>query len=140
VPAAIAAKLAHPDRPVVSFSGDGCFLMGGQELATAIRHQANVVFLVIDNGSYGTIRMHQERRYPGRRVGTDLVNPDFVAYARSFGVDARSVADADALIAAVQAGLQADRPSLVHVPVSPDVLTPPREAAAAVAGNDAPLA
>ncbi|HEY5431457.1 MAG TPA: thiamine pyrophosphate-dependent enzyme [Solirubrobacteraceae bacterium] len=128
VPAAIAAKLAHPDRPVVSFNGDGCFLMGGQELATAVRHQANVVFVVIDNAGYGTIRMHQERRYPGRPVGTDLVNPDFVAFARSFGLAARSVADADELIAAVQAGVEADGPSLVHVPLGPDVLTPPREA------------
>jgi acetolactate synthase-1/2/3 large subunit len=127
VPAAVAAKLAHPDRPVVSFNGDGCFLMGGQELATAVRHRANVVFVVVDNGSYGTIRMHQQRRYPGRPVGTDLVNPDFVAYARSFGLAACSVTDTDGLISAVQAGLQADRPSLVHVPVSPDVLTPPRE-------------
>jgi acetolactate synthase-1/2/3 large subunit len=139
VPAAIAAKLAHPDRPVVSFSGDGCFLMGGQELATAVRHQANVVFVVIDNGSYGTIRMHQERRYPGRPVGTDLVNPDFVAYARAFGVEAASVTDTDELIAAVRAGLEADRPSLVHVPVSPDVLTPPREVGTA-ARDGAPLA
>ena len=86
VPAAIAAKLTHPDRPVLSFNGDGCFLMCGQELATAIRHQVNVVFVVIDNGGYGTIRMHQERHYPGRPYGTDLANPDFVAYARSFGL------------------------------------------------------
>ncbi|MGH2876977.1 MAG: thiamine pyrophosphate-dependent enzyme, partial [Solirubrobacteraceae bacterium] len=85
VPAAIAAKLVHPDRPVVSFNGDGCFLMCGQELATAVRHEVAPVFVVVDNGSYGTIRMHQERRHPGRPVGTDLVNPDFVAYARSFG-------------------------------------------------------
>ena len=97
LPAAIAAKLADPDRPVVSFNGDGCFMMGCQELATAVRHQANVVFVVIDNSSYGTIRMHQERRYPGRPVGTDLSNPDFVAFARSFGLRARSVTDADEL-------------------------------------------
>ena len=126
VPAAIAAKLAQPDRPVISFSGDGCFLMCGQELATAVRHRAAVVFIVIDNGSYGTIRMHQERRYPGRPVGTDLVNPDFVAYARSFGVPASSVADADGFVQAVRDGLAAGRPRLVHVPVSPEVLTPPR--------------
>ena len=140
VPAAIAAKLAHPDRPVLSFNGDGCFLMCGQELATAVRHRAGAVFVVIDNGSYGTIRMHQERRYPSRAVGTDLANPDFVAYARSFGLDAAAVSDADELIAAVQAGLAADRPSLIHVPVSPEILTPPREEAAAVARAGAPLA
>ena len=80
---------------MVSFNGDGCFLMCGQELATAVRHQANVVFVVIDNGSYGTIRMHQERHYPGRPVGTELANPDFVAFARSFGLSACSVTDAD---------------------------------------------
>jgi acetolactate synthase I/II/III large subunit len=126
VPAGIAAKLAHPDRPVLSFNGDGCFLMCGQELATAVRHRAGVVFVVIDNGSYGTIRMHQERRHPGRPVATDLVNPDFVAYARSFGVEASSVADTGTFVEAVRAGLAADRPALVHVPISPELLTPPR--------------
>jgi acetolactate synthase I/II/III large subunit len=131
VPAAIAAKLAEPERPVVSFSGDGCFMMASQELATAVRHDAAVVFVVVDNASYGTIRMHQERRYPGRRVGTDLVNPDFVAFARSFGLDARSVANAGELVAAVVEGVRRDQPSLVHVPVSPDVLTPPPAARAA---------
>ena len=79
---------------MVSFNGDGCFLMCCQELATAVRYQASVVFVVIDNGRYGTIRMHQERRYPGRPVGTELSNPDFVAFARSFGMPARSVTDA----------------------------------------------
>jgi acetolactate synthase I/II/III large subunit len=140
VPAAIAAKLAHPGRPVLSFNGDGCMLMCGQELATAVRHGTNVVFVVIDNGSYGTIRMHQERRYPGRPCATDLVNPDFVGWARSFGLDARSVADADELIAAVQSGVGADRPSLVHVPVSPELLTPPPESALAEARDGAALA
>ena len=125
LPAAIAAKLAEPERPVVSFNGDGCFMMGCQELATAVRHQANVVFVVIDNSSYGTIRMHQERRYPGRPVGTELSNPDFVAFARSFGLQACSVTDADELIAAVTDGVSADHPSLVHVPLSPERLTPP---------------
>jgi acetolactate synthase I/II/III large subunit len=130
LPAAIAAKLAQPERPVVSFNGDGCFMMGCQELATAVRHQANVVFVVVDNSGYGTIRMHQERRYPGRPVGTDLSNPDFVAFARSFGLQARTVTDADELVAAVVEGVRADRPSLVHVPVSRELLTPPRPAAA----------
>jgi acetolactate synthase-1/2/3 large subunit len=125
LPAGIAAKLAHPERPVVSFNGDGCVMMACQELATAVRHDVNVVFVVIDNGSYGTIRMHQERRYPGRQVGTSLVNPDFVALARSFGLDACSVSDADELVAAVRDGVGARRPSLVHVPLSPELLTPP---------------
>ena len=126
LPAAIAAKLAHPERPVVSFNGDGCFMMGCQELATAVRHRANVVFVVVDNSSYGTIRMHQERRYPGRPVATELANPDFVAFAESFGLRARSVTDADELVAAVADGVRADHASLVHVPLSPDRLTPSR--------------
>jgi acetolactate synthase-1/2/3 large subunit len=136
LPAAIAAKLAEPTRAVVSFNGDGCFMMGCQELATAVRHQAGVVFVVIDNSSYGTIRMHQERHYPGRPVGTELSNPDFVTFARSFGLSARSVTDADELIAAVADGVAADQPSLVHVPLSPERLTPPR----ADAASDAPPA
>ena len=86
VPAGVAAKLAAPDRTVVSVSGDGCFLMCAQELATAKRYGAAVIFIVVDNASYGTIRMHQERDYPARVSGTDLTNPDFCAFAESFGV------------------------------------------------------
>ena len=85
VPAAVAAKAVHPERTVVCFSGDGDFLMHGSELATAVQHDLPIVVLVVDNGMYGTIRMHQERHYPGRVVGTDLRNPDFAAYARAFG-------------------------------------------------------
>jgi acetolactate synthase-1/2/3 large subunit len=85
VPAAIAAKLLHPERVVVSWNGDGCFLMNGQELATAVQYGLDVLFVVLDNGMYGTIRMHQERNYPGRVSGTALVNPDFAALARAFG-------------------------------------------------------
>ena len=84
-PAAIAAKLQHPERIVVAVAGDGCFLMTGQELATAAQYGANVVVLVVNNGMYGTIRMHQERAYPGRVSATGLANPDFVAFARAFG-------------------------------------------------------
>ena len=83
VPAAIAAKITAPERTVVAVAGDGDFLMTGQELATAVQYGAAVIFIVIDNGAYGTIRMHQEREYPGRVIATDLHNPDFVAYARA---------------------------------------------------------
>ncbi|MFO1302791.1 MAG: thiamine pyrophosphate-binding protein, partial [Burkholderiales bacterium] len=91
VPAAVAAKAVHGDRIVVSFSGDGCFLMNGQELATAVQYGLPVVFVVLDNGMYGTIRMHQERHYPARVSGTDLVNPDFAALARADGAPGETV-------------------------------------------------
>ena len=85
VPAAVGAKALHPDRVVVACAGDGCFLMNGQELATAAQYGLNVVILVFNNNMYGTIRMHQEREYPGHVIGTDLKNPDFAAYAKAFG-------------------------------------------------------
>lgn len=91
LPAAIAAALRFPERSVLAVAGDGDFLMTGQELATAAQHQCDLIALVIDNGSYGTIRMHQERAYPGRVAATDLRNPDFAAYAASFGAWARRV-------------------------------------------------
>ena len=92
LPAAVAAALLEPHRTVVNLAGDGDFLMNGQELATAIAYgaQAELVSIVVDNGSYGTIRMHQEREYPGRVRGTDLGNPDFAALARAYGWRAAS--------------------------------------------------
>jgi acetolactate synthase-1/2/3 large subunit len=90
-PASVAAALRFPDRQVVAVAGDGDFLMNGQELATAMRTGANLLILVIDNASYGTIRMHQERDYPERLSGTDLVNPDFAALARAYGAWAETV-------------------------------------------------
>eukprot|EP01034_Spumella_vulgaris_P020327 gene20327-26038_t len=91
VPAATAAALRHPDRMVLALAGDGCFLMNGQELATAVAHGADMLVLVIDNGGYGTIRMHQEREYPGRISGTALRNPDFAALGRAYGCWAETV-------------------------------------------------
>jgi acetolactate synthase-1/2/3 large subunit len=85
LPAAVAAAIRQPERSVLAVAGDGDFLMNGQELATAVSRQANLLILVVDNGSYGTIRMHQEREYPGRVSGTGLVNPDFAALARAYG-------------------------------------------------------
>ena len=85
LPAAIAAKIAHPERAVVALAGDGCMLMTGQELATAVQYGLAIVLIVANNGMYGTIRMHQERLFPGRVLATSLVNPDFAALARSFG-------------------------------------------------------
>jgi acetolactate synthase-1/2/3 large subunit len=123
VPAAIAAKLVHPERIVVSWNGDGCFLMNGQELATAVQYGAGVVFVVIDNGMYGTIRMHQERRYPGRVVGSGLTNPDFAALARAFGAHGETVRRTGEFAPAFERALVAARPALLHVLLDPQALT-----------------
>ena len=93
IPAAIAAKAVHPERPVVAFAGDGCFMMACQELATAVQFDLPIIVVLADNGMLGTIRMHQERQFPGRISGTSLANPDFVALARSFGCHAEQVTD-----------------------------------------------
>lgn len=105
LPAAIAAKLTHPDRAVVAFAGDGCLLMNGQELATAARYGLDLLVVVVNNARYGTIRDHQNARYPGRVSGTDLVNPDFVAYARAFGATAARAHDPAEFAAALDAHL-----------------------------------
>ena len=110
VPAAVAAKaLAPGPRPSVCFAGDGDFLMIGQELATAVQYELPIVVLVVDNGMYGTIRMHQERHFPGRVVGTDLVNPDFAAFARSFGAHGETVERTDEFPAALERALARGR-------------------------------
>jgi acetolactate synthase I/II/III large subunit len=124
VPAAIAAKAVHPDRPVVCLSGDGDFLMTGQELATAVQEELPVVVLVVNNAMYGTIRMHQERNYPGRVVGTDLRNPDFVAYARAFGAHGARVERSEDFAAALDEALGCGRPAVVELRVDPQAITP----------------
>src|ERR1700730_6100941 len=93
VPAAVAAKLVAPERTVICFAGEGDFLMSGQELATAMQYELPIVVLVVNNGMYGTIRMHQERLFPGLVVGTDFINPDFAAYARAFGAHGETVTE-----------------------------------------------
>ncbi|SKA32508.1 acetolactate synthase-1/2/3 large subunit [Enhydrobacter aerosaccus] len=123
VPAAVAAKIAQPDRMVVSFAGDGCFLMNGQEFATAVQHGANVVIVVVDNGMYGTIRMHQEREYPTRVHGTELKNPDFAAYARAFGGHGETVERTADFEAAFERALAAGKPAIIHVKTDPEALT-----------------
>ncbi len=124
LPAAIAAKLLHPGRQVVCIAGDGDLLMSVQELATAVQAGAAIVVLVVDNGMYGTIRMHQERHYPGRVSGTDLDNPDFVALAESFGCHAERVERTEDAGAALERALAAGRPAVLHLPVDPEALTP----------------
>jgi len=124
LPAAIAAKLVHPHRDVVCLAGDGDFLMTAQELATARQAGAPVVVVVLDNGMYGTIRMHQERRFPGRVSGTDLENPDFAALARAFGAYGERVERAADVPAALDRALGAGTAAVLHVPVDPEALTP----------------
>ncbi|SOE06139.1 acetolactate synthase-1/2/3 large subunit [Variovorax sp. YR752] len=123
VPAAIAAKLQHPSRQVVCLAGDGCFLMTSQELATVKRHALSIVFIVFNNGMYGTIRMHQEVNYPGRPIGTDLCNPDFVLYAQSFGLHAERVERSDDFAPALQRALAAGG-ALIELAIEPEILTP----------------
>jgi acetolactate synthase-1/2/3 large subunit len=123
-PAAIAAKLRHPDRVVVAFAGDGCFAMSGHELATAMQYGVAVVVLVINNGMYGTIRMHQERHYPGRVIATDLRNPDFVAYARAYGAHAALVERTEDFAPAFEAALASGIPALLELRTDPDAITP----------------
>jgi acetolactate synthase-1/2/3 large subunit len=124
VPAAVAAKALHPDRPVVCIAGDGDFLMTGQELAAAVQEELPIVVLVVNNGMYGTIRMHQERNYPGRVVGTDLVNPDFAAYARAFGAYGALVERSEDFPRALDEALAAGRPALLELRVDPEAITP----------------
>ena len=123
VPSAITAKLLHPERVVVSWNGDGCYLMNGQELATAIQYGIAVVFVVLDNGMYGTIRMHQEHEYPGRVSGTSLVNPDFAALARAYGAHGETVETTAQFAPAFERALASGRPSLLHVRIDPQALT-----------------
>jgi acetolactate synthase-1/2/3 large subunit len=125
LPAALAAKLARPERPVVAFSGDGDFLMTGQELATAIRHRLQVLVVVVNNGLYGTIRMHQEGAHPGRPVGTDLVNPDFAALARAHGAHGEVVERTEEFAPALERALATERPALLELRTDPELLRPP---------------
>jgi len=123
VPAAVAAGLVHPERVVVSVNGDGCFLMNGQELATAVQYGVAIVVLVVDNGMYGTIRMHQERAYPGRVYGTALTNPDFAALARAHGALGETVARTAEFAPAFERALAARRPALLHLKLDPAALS-----------------
>ena len=123
IPAAVAAKLLHPERTVVCVSGDGDFLMSGHELATAVQYGAAIVVLVVNNGMLGTIRMHQERQF-GRGVATDLVNPDFVAYGKAFGCHAALVDRNEDFPAAFESALGAGGPALLELRVDPEAITP----------------
>ncbi len=123
VPAGVAAGLVYPNKQVVSFSGDGCFLMNGQELATANQYNVRVLFIVVNNGMYGTIRLHQEKSYPGRVYGTELLNPDFCMLARSFGLHSELVLSDSDIDGALDRALMAESSSLIEIRVDPDQIT-----------------
>ncbi|MBM3564512.1 MAG: thiamine pyrophosphate-binding protein [Alphaproteobacteria bacterium] len=124
VPSGVAAKILNPKRTVVSFSGDGCFLMNGQELATAVTQGAAAVFIVVNNGMYGTIRMHQEKRYPGRVSGTDLGNPDFAALAKAYGANGEVVAKTEDFAPAFERALKSPKPTVLEIRLDSDAITP----------------
>lgn len=124
VPAAVAAQRMHPERAVVAFAGDGCFLMNGQEFATAVQYDLPIVVVVVDNGMYGTIRMHQEREYPGRVVATDLRNPDFASYARAFGGYGERVERTEDFAAAFGRARASGKPAILHCIADPQAITP----------------
>jgi acetolactate synthase-1/2/3 large subunit len=128
VPAAIAAKIAAPERCVVCFAGDGDFQMTGQELGTAVQYGAGVLFLVFNNGMYGTIRMHQEREYPGRDHGTRLLNPDFAKLAEAYGAFGASADTTDGFTIALAQALEFMRekhlPAIIELKTDPEVITP----------------
>jgi len=124
VPAAIAAKLAHPERTVVSFNGDGCFMMLGQEIATALQYGVAPVIVVVNNTMLATIRMHQEQVFPGRVVGTDLYNPDFTALARAYGAHAETVKRTEEFGPALERSLAAGRLAVIEVIIDRNALTP----------------
>lgn len=123
-PAALAAKLRHPQRTVVCFAGDGCFLMYPQELATAVEYDIPVIVIVVNNGMYGTIRMHQEKRFPGRVSGTALRGPDFAALAQSFGAHGERVERTEDFAAAFERARASGRPALLELRTDPRQITP----------------
>lgn len=124
VPAAVAIQRLHPERLVVSFNGDGDFLMNGQEFATAVQYGLPIVVVICDNACYGTIRMHQERNYPARVIGTDLKNPDFAAYARAFGGYGVRVERTEDFPEAFEAARASRQPAIIHLMMDPDRITP----------------
>ena len=124
VPAAVAAKIAAPGRTVVAIAGDGEFLMNGQEFATAMQYRAPIIVLVVNNGMYGTIRMHQEREYPGRISGTELANPDFAAYARAFGGHGETVERTADFAPAFQRAVASGKPAILELRIDPEAITP----------------
>ena len=109
---------------VVAFAGDGCFLMNGQEFATAVQYDLPIIAVIVDNGMYGTIRMHQEREYPGRVSATKLKNPDFAAYAKAFGGYGERVETTEEFGPAFERAVASGKPAILHCIVDPEAITP----------------
>jgi acetolactate synthase-1/2/3 large subunit len=124
VAAAIAAKLVHPDRIALCFTGDGDFVMSSPEFATAVQYDLPIVVLLVNNGMYATIRMHQERQFPGRVIGTDLENPDFVALAQAYGGYGERVERTEDFEAAFERALASGKAALLELPVDPERISP----------------
>jgi acetolactate synthase-1/2/3 large subunit len=126
VPAGVGAKSLFPEREVIVWAGDGDFLMHGQEFATAVQYDLPVIVVILNNGIYGTIRMHQERDYPGRVSGTSLKNPDFAAYARAFGGHGETVETTDAFAPAFERARASGKPAIIEIRLDPEAITPAR--------------
>jgi acetolactate synthase-1/2/3 large subunit len=126
LPAGVAAKAMFRDREVIVWAGDGDFLMHGQEFATAVQYGLPIIVVILNNGTYGTIRMHQEREYPGRVSGTDLRNPDFAAYARAFGGHGESVATTEEFAPAFERARASGTPAIIEVKLDVEAITPTR--------------
>ena len=124
VPAAVGAKRLYPERTVVAFAGDGCFLMNGQEFATAVQYQLPIIVVLVDNRMFGTIRMHQEREYPGRVSATELRNPDFAAYATAFGGHGEFVGRTEDFAAAFERAQASGLPAIIHCAIDPEAISP----------------
>jgi acetolactate synthase-1/2/3 large subunit len=124
IPAAVAASLAYPSRQVISVAGDGCFMMNGQEIATAMGHGAKFIVLVVDNGIFATIREHQEAHYPGRPSGTHMTNPDFAALARSYGGYGERIEKAEDFAGAFRRAVESGLPAVLHLPQDPTTRSP----------------
>ena len=124
LPAAVAAQLLHPERVVVCFTGDGDFVMSSPELATAVQYDLPIVVPLVNNGMYATIRMHQERQFPGRVIGTDLENPDFPALAQAYGAHGERIRRTEDFEGAFERALRSGKPSVVELPVDPERISP----------------
>jgi acetolactate synthase-1/2/3 large subunit len=124
IPAGVAAKLQFPERQVVVVAGDGDFMMTAQELATAAQYRAGIVVLIVNNGMYGTIRMHQEREFPERVFGTELANPDFVLMGQAYGMHAERVTQTASFDAALERALASARGALIELVIDPQAITP----------------